>query len=226
MHYLDRTSVDPPPCLDLFDKKSAWEDCCCEQGCPKGRCPENIRRKSQISEVLRGLQIDRCAYCETALNGHGHIEHFRRKHKSHFPHLTFDWKNLFLSCEGPDTCGHFKDRKHAPAYDPDKLIKPDQHDPECFLFFHSRGEVLAREGIDPSAKVRANETIRVFGLNDPSLQDRRRKAIAGYFAAHNLLDELMELPTEERILYVEHELLAAESRPFRTAIHHFLKKYL
>jgi uncharacterized protein (TIGR02646 family) len=226
MHYLDRTSVKPPPCLALFDKKSAWEDCCCGNGCPKGRCPESIRRKAEVRDALRRLQIDRCAYCETALHGQGHIEHFRRKHRDHFPHLTFDWRNLFLSCDGPDTCGHFKDRKGAPAYNPDELVKPDEHNPECFLYFHSRGEVLAREGIEPAAKARANETIRVFGLNDPSLQDRRRKAIAGYLAAHKLLDEVILLPRAERNLFIEDELRAAESWPFRTAIHHFLKKYL
>ena len=227
MHFLDRGRIEPPGCLELFDhSKHAWDGCCCGSGCQPGRCPEFRKRKAEIRAALDRLQIDRCAYCEAPLYAGGHIEHFRRKHKDHFPELTFDWEDLFLSCDGPGTCGHFKDRRNSPSYSPDQLVKPDKHDPECFLFFHSRGEVLPRGGIDPAAQARANETIRVFGLNDPALQALRRKAIAGYMSAHRFLDEVKDLPPEERSQFIADELRATESRPFRTALHHFVKKYL
>lgn len=204
MHFLDRRATSAPDCLAAYDHRTqTWDDV--------GPC------KAAIRDRLAAMQIDRCAYCEAPLYGGGHIEHFRRKNRAHFPDLTFCWDNLFLSCDGPGHCGHFKDRKNAPRYDVAKVIKPDSEDPEDHLYFHSNGEVRSRLGGDQE---RADETIRVFGLNDGALQDLRRKAVERYLRGCPANFECLT-PDD-----LEKELAATENSPFRTTVHHFLKKYL
>jgi uncharacterized protein (TIGR02646 family) len=213
MHSLDRKATSAPGCLAAYDYHTqTWDDA--------APC------KPAIRERLAVVQVERCAYCETPLFGGGHIEHFRRKNRAHFPELTFAWSNLFLSCDSPSNCGRFKDRRNAPAYDPKQLVKPDEDDPEVFLYFHSDGEVRPQSGADPAAEARANETIRVFGLNDPALKDSRRRALNRYLRDAHFDDVLSSLLDGEKREYVESELLDTEAIAFRTTVHHFLKKYL
>jgi uncharacterized protein (TIGR02646 family) len=212
MHFLDRTKLPAPACLELFDpQQDSWD------------CKNFVQCKAEIRCALSRLQADRCAYCESPLYGHdGHIEHFRRKHPDHAPELTFDWSNLFLSCDSWRNCGHYKDRPKAPSYRSKDLVKPDVDDPEAFFFFHSSGEVRVRGGIAPSAQARAEETIRVFGLNDPALKDLRRKAVARYRHGQSIIDDPGSLTPAEVDHFIDDELRATETIPFRTAVHHFL----
>jgi hypothetical protein len=104
-------------------------------------------------------------------------------------------------------------------------VKPDVDDPDAFFFFHSSGEVRVRGGIDPAAQARAEETIRVFGLNDPALKDLRRKAVARYRHGQSIIDHLgsLSLTPAEVDHFIDDELRATETIPFRTTVHHFLK---
>jgi uncharacterized protein (TIGR02646 family) len=169
----------------------------------------------------------RCAYCEALIHHAGHIEHFRRKNRHHpngYPELTFAWSNLFLACGSRTHCGHYKDGSEAPAYDPDELIKPDQHDPEHYLYFHSSGEVRPRHPLNAADTHRAEETIRVFGLNNASLPGERKKALRVYrekIAAD--LDELADWPSEDREAYLCGEIEATRWDPYATTIKHFLQ---
>lgn len=219
MHKLDRSAVVAPPCLAVFDYQyQDWHDL--GPSC-----------KNQVREALVCLQgnpasLDdhmRCAYCEGVIFDGGHTEHFRRKHKAHYPELTFEWSNLFRSCDARMHCGHHKDRKGATNYDPGKLIKPDEVDPEHFLYFHSSGEVRPKEGLFDDDKDVAKETIQVFGLNEGSLQGKRRKAVATikqrYFKD---LQELASWSEEDRQCYVQAELEATRWHPYATTIKHFL----
>jgi uncharacterized protein (TIGR02646 family) len=161
MHKLDRALVTEPACLAQYDhKRQTWDDL-------------RDDHKREIREALEVMQQMRCAYCEGAYYSHDrHIEHFRRKNSGQFPELTFIWTNLFLSCDADNQehCGHYKDRKGSP-YNPEDLIKPDDDEPDDYLYFHSSGEVRPWSGIDEARERRAKETIRVFNLNYPSLND-------------------------------------------------------
>jgi uncharacterized protein (TIGR02646 family) len=161
VHKLDRTAE--AACLACYDYHvQNWDD---------------VRQadKHEIRSCLAHMQDDRSAYCEGPLYSRGHIEHFRRKNPRHFPELTFDWSNRFLSCDGGDNsehCGHYKDHAHGDPYDPADLVKPDEHDPDAYFYFHSSGEVRPRSRISGRDISRAAETIRVFNLNSGVLRPR------------------------------------------------------
>lgn len=227
MHSLNRTCADAPLCLNEYDYRvQTWDDL-------RSEC------KAQLHKALARLQGNpalpdeviqntvRCAYCENIIRVGRHVEHFRRKRTSHYPELTFNWTNLFFACDSQSHCGHYKDRKGAPTYNPDHLIKPDEIDPEDYLYFHSSGRVRVKSGLNPADRIKAEETIRVFGLNESSLMGTRAKAIEGY--RERLLSELEELETwnpEDRAAYLKEEIEATRWDPFATTIKHFFLKQL
>ena len=194
MHKLDRSSLPAPACLNDWDyTQKTWDDFSTQ-----GReCKRQVRlalqriQGQQIAsadaddeaEYIIGL---RCAYCEGPIRYGGHLEHFRRKNRNRpdgYPELTFAWDNLFLACGSHEHCGHYKDRSGADAYDPDELIKPDVHDPDAFLYFHSTGEVMVRNtrpSMTDEDRRRAQTTIIVFNLDCRTLRGERKKALTLY----------------------------------------------
>jgi uncharacterized protein (TIGR02646 family) len=225
MHQLDRTSVMPPACLNAYDYRTQqWDDL-------GSVCKRQLRAALVQMQGIPGVTTPdanehglRCAYCEGAIYHEGHIEHFRRKNPAHHPELTFAWPNLFLACGANTHCGHYKDRRGAPAYDPAQLIKPDEHEPSDFLHFHSSGEVRVRAGLGADDAHRATETIRVFGLDNGALSGARAKAVSFYKT--KVLDDLNELaswPLEDRRAYLVGEVEATRWEPYATTIHHFLQ---
>jgi uncharacterized protein (TIGR02646 family) len=232
MHKLDRTSVADPACLKAFDYTThTWQEF-------KSPCKRVVRLALQRiqgqqvatddaddkAEFIWGL---RCAYCESQIFFGGHIEHFRRKR--HFPELTFEWTNLFLACASTQHCGHYKDHSRTLPYNPDELIKPDVHDPDTYLYFHSSGEVRVRNNqeLPPEELRRASETIRVFNLNESALTGLRRAAVSNYKArSPNILQSLMEFSPEDRQEYIQMEIEATQWESFSTTIRHFLEKAL
>ena len=168
----------------------------------------------------------RCAYCEEQIVHASHIEHFRRKNPQHFPELCFDWDNLFLACGSKDHCGHYKDRSTGEPYNPALLIKPDEHDPEHYLYFHSSGQVRVRNGLNPDDTLRGNETIRVFGLNSPALVALRARALRTWTDRtffDDLLEELMSWDDADRQTYLRGEIAATRWDEYATTIKHFLQ---
>lgn len=228
MHYLDRASVQAPACLNNYDHTTqTWDDF-------GGACKEQVRAALVALQGIPGVttaEADeygvRCAYCECAIFHEGHIEHFRRKNPAHFPELTFVWANLFLACGSHDHCGHFKDRKSGLHYDPARLIKPDEYDPELFLYFHSTGEVRVRAGLTTlDEQERARETIRVFGLDAPALSGERANSVSLYKRRIlGDLDEIASWPQQDREDYLQGEIQATCWEPYATTIKHFLMKY-
>lgn len=223
---LDRTSIDAPDCLAGYDHRiHAWDDV-------GGQCKQELRqalvqlqKKPALSPERPHEQGVRCAYCESAIHRGGHIEHFRRKHRTlGYPQFTFEWTNLFLACDANDHCGHFKDRKSAPLYNPDHLIKPDEHEVDDYLYFHSTGEVRARAGVTGHTLLMAKETIRVFGLDDSALSGARANALRSYRKLNdNDLDELASWEEEDRDEYLRGELQATRWDPYASTIRHFLQ---
>ncbi len=165
---------------------------------------------------------------EKGKEGESHIEHFRRKNRAHFPQLTFDWNNLFLSCGGGDRehCGHHKDGDKAVPYKPDDLIKPDEHDPDEFLHFHSSGTVAVRSNaqLDNAKKHHAEETIRVFNLDSVYLRPRRGRVFED-FEKRDYLDDVQSWDEPLRSLFIHEEIEKAWTLPFGTVIRHFFERW-
>ncbi len=232
MHQLNRAAVQKPACLDNYDWNSkTWDDF---QGQDKKTVRLALQRiqGQQIAtddaddeaHVIIGLL---CAYCECQIFRGGHIEHFRRKNPLHFPQLTFEWTNLFIACGSKEHCGHYKDRLKAPDYKPDDLIKPDEHDPDDYLYFHSSGEVRVRhrDGMTNDDRHRGAETISVFHLDCGQLKGFRRKALKQYLDRDTgLLEALMEFDENDRQVFIAEEIEATRWEPFWTTIRHFFEK--
>jgi len=133
-----------------------------------------------LGDALYRLQDGYCAYCETHLpsRSEGHIEHLERK--SEHPEKTFDWGNLFFSCSQRTSCGRYKDNRRIRFHRAD-IVDPSLENPADFFTFNMNGEILAKEG---AGKHRAEETIRVFNLNNPRLVQKRKSAgitVSAYF---------------------------------------------
>lgn len=225
MHKLDRALIPAPVCLANFNYKiHSWDDF-------GGACKRQLRAALVEMQGIPGVTTAdadefglRCAYCEGPIYHEGHIEHFRRKNANHFPELTFDWDNLFLACGSQDYCGHYKDRKSAPPYNPSQLIKPDVHDPANYLYFHSSGEVRSLGGLNKVDAERAKETIRVFGLSNRTLAGARAKALKVYKEKVVAdLDELATWAPADRQAYLLGEIAATRYEPYATTIQHFLQ---
>ena len=240
MHHLDRAAIAAPVCLSAWDyTQKTWEDF----------HREGVECKRQVRLMLQRIQGQqiatddaddkaifilglRCAYCEGPIRYGGHLEHFRRKNRKRvdgYPELTFAWDNLFLACDSQEHCGHYKDRPGADSYDPDDLIKPDIHDPDDFLYFHSTGQVMVRNngiGMKDEDRRRGSETIRVFNLDCRILQGERTKALKLYRDKNpGILEVLMdECSPNERIAFIESEIEATRWVPYATTIKHFFEK--
>lgn len=230
MHKLDRAIVDKPTCLAGYDYATqVWDQL--------ARHDKKVVRLSL--QKMQGLQILaddadddaeyivglRCAYCEGQIFHGGHIEHFRRKNAAHYPQLTFEWTNLFIACRATEHCGHYKDRGGAP-YNPDELIKPDEHEPDDYLYFHSSGEVRVRSGGDVSAQDcrRGSETIRVFHLDCGVLEGARRRAVKKYLDSNaGIMEALMLFDENERKMFIVDEIEATKWDPYWTTIRHLFE---
>ena len=213
MRKLDRTIAPSPACLGAYrHPANTWNDV------------ESAERR-EIRASLERMQGNRCAYCEGLVGADGHIEHFRRKGPGHYPELTFDWPNLFLSCGSSDHCGHYKDRPGAPDYNPDEIVKPDIDDPDAELYFHSTGEVRPRsDGNAPNAR-RATETIRVLNLNCGRLRAQRRRVVRIYEQREpGILDALMEFDEPSRREFIDAEIEFTRNDPYWTVIRHYFEK--
>ncbi len=186
--------------------------------------------KSEIWKNLNHMQVVRCAYCEAELleNKH-HIEHFRQRDR--YPQGTYDWGNIFGSCNREDSCGKHKDK--AGHYDYRVLIKPDNEEPDDFFVFVSDGSIQVREGLNFHNKHRAEETLRIFNLNAKhgSLRQRRQQAVLPYLLITKDFEELeKECTSDKEREYVrseyKKEIVNAQRNtahlPFATAIRHSL----
>jgi uncharacterized protein (TIGR02646 family) len=209
MHKLHRGNA--PECLDKY-----------HHGLHNWRLtPEDI---TEIWQGLEAMQGKRCAYCEVDIsNGKRHIEHFRQRSRD--PAKTFDWRNLFGSCNRKTSCGKHKDG--LPPYNPDDLIKPDEEDPEYFFLLVSDGTIAIRELLSANDKRRAEATLRIFNLDAQHgpLRRMRQKAVQGYIQQ---AEELQNLSFEDpellpQVLDEINRLIADTAHlPFATAIKHTL----
>lgn len=125
--------------------------------------------------------------------------------------LAYEWDNYVLSCQVCNQAwkGAFfpvgcDDRKLPPeegVVEDQLLLNPfDDEDPSDHLLFGKEGEVEARGG-----SIRGRETIRVYGLDRPSLyEDRQQLALE----THELIREMKEL--DKKIRKLKREISEAQ----------------
>lgn len=141
-----------------------------------------------------------CAYCDRVIDisdrgdyGDGHIEHLERI--SDNPSRMGDWSNMFFSCNDNTSCGHYKDSQ-AGRFKITDIIDPSKENPLDYLQYDANGGVHPIRG-DASQMHKAEETIRVFNLDQaPSLR-ALRKMIADSVAA--FISSFDDGPTNEDI---------------------------
>lgn len=204
----------PPACLEKYKHGlHLWKDVSYDD-------------KTKIWNQLEEMQSGSCAYCECSLRvGHRHIEHFRKK--TQFTELTFQWNNLFGSCNNINRCGKYKDSK-AGHFEADDLIKPDEDSLSPYCIFLTTGKVRPRSTLkdtSPQDFQSVEETIRVFNLNkDPSLVGARRAAIQRITP---LVKELFscrdDFSYEEWNDFLSEELQNIEGQEFQTVLEHLWK---
>jgi uncharacterized protein (TIGR02646 family) len=168
------------------------------------------------------MQGQRCAYCEGDLNSLGqHIEHFRQRDRH--PRLTFEWHNLFWSCDREDSCGTYKD--NSATHNENDLLKPDEDDPEEYFLFVSDGTIAVRSGLNAVQKRRAEVTLRAFNLDQQwgRLRMMRQSAAAGYIkTAEEIREFAAQVEPEVWRPFLEEELRNIQDLPFCTTIKHVL----
>ena len=189
MRKLERTPA--PACLSRFRHgKNQWNE-----------LTTSKQYNAEVWQQLEAMQGRFCAYCERSIRQNtqtsrpdAHIEHFYRRRDE--PRKTFDWCNLFGSCNDKNTCGRHKDNK-AQHINSAQVCKPDIMDPADFLQFLPDGSVQPKYGIEASKQHIAEYTIAIFNLDDDiSLRGRRRSAYETEKGADsrtecNTLSELM-----------------------------------
>lgn len=158
--------IDAPKCLVRAQENGAtnWQ-----------RLRGGDRR--EIWDKLNEMQFMICAYCESTFTKEdSHIEHLYPRSK--YEGLTFEWKNLFGSCNNEFTCGIFKDSARNPhQVKHELLIKPDQDDPSEYFHFYKNGRISAKSGLTEKQYFRAKETIKAFNLNNTALTSLRRRHV-------------------------------------------------
>jgi uncharacterized protein (TIGR02646 family) len=209
MHRLNRGQT--PLCLSKYQHgRNNWRDL-------------TDQDREEIWQALEAMQGSRCAYCEAGITQYRrHIEHFVKKGRN--PRVTFQWENLFGSCNREDSCGKYKDHSASPYSDAD-LLKPDVDDPDDFLIFVHDGTIQPRQNLDAVQQRRAEETLRVFNLDAEhgALRQMRKAATSGYLQTAETLWALAEeFDDDEWQQLLDAELAAIADLPFVTAIRHTL----
>ncbi|MBC3467844.1 retron Ec78 anti-phage system effector HNH endonuclease PtuB [Pseudomonas sp. RW10S2] len=179
----------------------------------------NARERENIWVKLDAMQGTRCAYCEASIASlDRHIEHFQQRNRH--PQGTFDWHNLFGSCNRRTSCGKHKD--NCGHYTPNDLIKPDNENPENLLVFTPNGAVMPRANLDAVQQRRAEETIRILNLNG-ALSQIRRAEVFGYLQiAEEIAQLAQDFSEDEWLPILQEELQRTANLPFSTAIKHVL----
>ena len=210
MHHLERNAAIPGGLSSYRHGYHKWS----------GSCPTTAERAS-IWQALVAMQGERCAYCEGPISENSrHIEHFRQRGR--YPQGTFDWHNLFGSCDRNGTCGDYKDK--CGHYQHEDLIKPDVDEPDNFLIFTPLGAIRPRAGLSASDHHRAKETIRILKLDGP-LNQIRRTEVAGYVQTAEIFAEMaMSFSESEWRPLLEEEIRNTMHLPYATAIRHVLTR--
>ncbi|WP_084623864.1 retron system putative HNH endonuclease [Oceanospirillum beijerinckii] len=180
------------------------------------------RGRGRVHELTTNLlvcQKSLCAYCEISLLHPQlgfHIEHILSKSLN--PELTFEYKNLMLSCfKGggevpaseedpyPVSCGHAL-LKSSNEFDEALFIRPTEADCERYFFYELDGEIVPHDNLNAQESERAQHTIDVLNLNCRRLKRLRGDVID---QLSRLSAELVKQP-EQLQFFIQQELSARE----------------
>jgi len=223
MKNLDRALANHPSCLSNYSSTN-----------------NNWGNVTSADKIAIWAELDKmqgcfCAYCQRKLTDAKHIEHFypRNQFQSQFKSLTFEWNNIFGSCNDSNTCGKHKDSVIGDGcYNPQLLLKPDRDNPEYLINYYGTGTVVVKPSIDENMVARVNETIRVFNLNTAVLEQLRENAVSGYLSvADQINSELVECENDDDLIQlcldsVQDVLREVENLEFSAVIKSTFKKRL
>lgn len=126
---------------------------------------QNKYRHSEVKTALANMFHGKCAYCESKITivTYGAIEHFFPK--SVYPELTFEWRNLLLSCDFCNDANHKGIKFPLDGNGDPLLIDPTDGiaDPRTHLEFVWDGVAGVASVFGRDQRGRAVETI--FDLN-------------------------------------------------------------
>jgi len=137
----------------FFDKlvkdKKVWSD---------------LKDRNELNQVLLQEQNNMCVYCESKLKDF-HIDHFFKRDL--FQKQTFEYDNLFLSCNFEFHCAKYKDKFGLKKEEFFEIYSPIDINLDEFEYSFT-GEILGKTD-------KAKKTIEVFNLNQKSLVEKRKK---------------------------------------------------
>lgn len=188
--------------------------------------------RREIWVKLNEMQHRICAYCERAFSeDDSHIEHLYPRAK--YEGLTFEWKNLFGSCNSQYSCGIYKDSTKNPhQVDHELLIKPDQDDPTYYFRYYKNGRMSIRPRLSDAEYLVARETILAFNLNHRTLVSLRQHHLSPLVQLEEEFILWCDLCEEHPEMEVD---LAAEIRsllieqvdtPFQSIKQHYIREHL
>ena len=132
---------------------------------------EGRSARDWILDDLSNMTTGHCSFCDSypladRSSGGGPVEHFRPKYRPEFHFLAYEWTNLYYCC-------HQCQSNKGDQWD-DLLLAPDHAGYDFqryFAFDFTTGEILASPAASTDDRLRAEVTIRVYGLDSP---ERRR----------------------------------------------------
>lgn len=125
----------------------------------------------KAKELLRQIQHEKCAFCESAIGAaiFGELQNFRPR--SHFPDQAYDWDNMLVTCQ---ICNANKrDQFPTTADGTPLLVDPASEWPGDSIYF-------TRECVAMPLTPKGEATIKTFALNRPELINARRIAVQQY----------------------------------------------
>jgi uncharacterized protein (TIGR02646 family) len=168
-------------------------------------------KKQKLKEhLLEHEQNYLCCYCESKIssdNNSCHIEHIRPKAQDKYPHLTFEYNNLAVSCNGTcqnlldDTtkynCGHIKSNE----YDENLFLNPVELENirDYFEYDIDEGKIQA----STKDEQKASYIIDTLRLNDGGLTEARKKALKNFIEKMKTIEANLRREKIKKILKKE-----------------------
>ncbi len=194
MDKINRTKVEKPDCLTDNDKKWTldWKTRIKEGKKFTWHNYKTMDCQKTISKALSQITNSHCSYCGIYKLERGRItptiDHF--KPKSIYPDLSFEWSNLFISCnECQKYKGSFfpnnKEQNFRGNFYPKNIepLKPDDKDYFFDYWFQidwRSNKILPNEIRTKDEQKKALITINFFCLNEDGRPEAREEELLKY----------------------------------------------